>query len=263
MSAHILLAAFGSTHQRARVALDHVLERTRLAFPGVPCALAYTSGAVRERLAQNGETVPSVAEALDSLLAQGVKRVAVQSLHVIPGLEFHDLLALANERMLAPGGFERIEVGFPLLAGERGIERVAEALLALVPARRDAGEAVLLMGHGTLHPGNAYYEGLLASLQRRDPSVLVGAMEAEPGLGTILDRLEAAGVRKVYLLPFLFGAGQHVDNDLHGPAPDSWEAVLTGRGIECAVVVKGAGEYDELVDIWLDHLRDALARLGR
>jgi sirohydrochlorin cobaltochelatase len=262
MSTHILLAGFGSTHPRARAALERVLDRARAAFPGIPCALAYTSGVVRERLARNGEAVPSVAEALDRLRAQGVDRVAIQSLHVIPGAEFHELLALANERTLAPGGFARIEVGFPLLAGEQGIERAAEALIALAPGRRP-GEAVLLMGHGSLHPGNAYYEGLLASLARRDPSVLVGAMRAEPGLDTVIGRLAAAGARKVYLLPLLFGAGRHVENDMQGPDPDSWEAALVRAGIECEAVAKGAGEYDRLADIWLDHLRDALERLGR
>lgn len=259
----IILAAYGSRHENAVAALDHMLERVAAAWPGIPVRVAYTSKKILGHMNRAGEQADSVQKALESLLADGVRRVVLQSLHMIPGSEFHDLLPLANRSMLRKNGFERVEVGFPLLAGEEDIERACDALLAVLPDRRRESEAVLLMGHGTLHPGNVYYEGLNACIQQKDGNVFVGALEAEPGIEHIRKILVRRGVKKAFLLPFLFGAGRHASKDMVGARPDSWKNVLEAGGIECEAVLKGAAEYDALADIWLKHLHDAMQRLER
>ncbi|KAB1442286.1 sirohydrochlorin cobaltochelatase [Pseudodesulfovibrio senegalensis] len=263
MNNAIILASYGSRHQNSVAALDHMVERVRTAWPGVPVLKAYTSRTIRGRMTRAGEQADSVAEALQRLLQLNVRRVAVQSLHMIPGSEFHDLLPLASKFMLRENGFERVEVGFPLLAGEEDIEQVAGAILSVLPAHRKKREAVLLMGHGTLHPGNVYYEGLHHCIQLRDPDVFVGALEAEPGIEKIRDTLLERGVEKAFLLPFLFGAGHHASKDMVGKADHSWKNVLERAGIACEAVLKGAGEYDVLADIWLAHLDEAMKRLDR
>jgi sirohydrochlorin cobaltochelatase len=214
-------------------------------------------------MARAGEAVESVPDALDRLLAEGVTHVAVQSLHLIPGTEFHGLLELANERMLRRDGFSRVEVGFPLVAGEAGVDRVVDAILAEALDGRGEHDAVLFMGHGTKHDGNVYYDCLHHAFQARDKTVHMGAMEAEPGIDAIIDRFTASGVKRAYLLPFLFGAGWHAARDMVGEGEASWKSRLEDAGIECVAVLKGAGEYDSLVDIWLTHLDDAMRRLTR
>lgn len=263
MNKAVILAAYGSRHHNAVAALDHLVERVGNAWPGIPIRVAYTSKAIRGRMNRAGQEAHSVREALDALLAEGISRVAVQSLHMIPGSEFHDLLPLSNKYMLREDGFERVEVGFPLLAGEEDIERVCDALLSVLPEQRSVSEAVLLMGHGTLHPGNVYYEGLNACIQEKDTNVFVGALEAEPGIEGIRDMLLEREVKKAYLLPFLFGAGWHASKDMVGDRADSWQSILNAQGIDCEAVLKGAGEYDVLADIWLEHLKDAMLRLER
>jgi sirohydrochlorin cobaltochelatase len=119
------------------------------------------------------------------------------------------------------------------------------------------------MGHGTKHDGNVYYEALHNAFQRRAPSVHMGAMEAEPGIDAIIDRFQKDGVKKARLLPFLFGAGWHAARDMVGDSETSWKTRLKRAGIECEAVMKGAGEYDRLVNIWLKHLDDALKRMNR
>ncbi|WP_147822106.1 sirohydrochlorin cobaltochelatase [Salidesulfovibrio onnuriiensis] len=263
MTNAIILAAYGSRHERAVAALEHMKQRVQAAWPGTPVRLAYTSKKIRGHMNRAGEQADSVKDALEALLAQGIRRVAVQSLHIIPGSEFHDLLPLANRYMLRQDGFERVEVGFPLLAGEEDIEQVCGAILSVLPEKRTPAEAVLLMGHGTLHPGNVYYESLNACIRKKDENVFVGALEAEPGIERIRDILARRGVNRAYLLPFLFGAGWHASKDMVGKKPGSWKSVLESGGIECEAVLKGAGEYDVLANIWLDHLKDAMIRLER
>ena len=48
-----------------------------------------------------------------------------------------------------------------------------------------------------------------------------------------------------------------------GDSETSWKTRLEQAGIQCEALLKGAGEYDGLVNIWLTHLHDALKRLNR
>lgn len=267
MKKAIVLAAFGSRHENSVASLVHITERVRRAHPDTPVCLAYTSPTIRGHMAQAGEAVESVPDALKRLLSEGVTHAVVQSLHLIPGAEFHGLLELANDLILKKGGFSRIEVGFPLVAGEAGVDRVVDAVLAETmagnPDGRGEHDAVLFMGHGTKHDGNVYYDCLHQAFQARDTAVHMGAMEAEPGIDVIIKRFTENGVKRAFLLPFLFGAGWHAARDMVGEGETSWKSRLEEAGIECVAVLKGAGEYDSLVDIWLTHLDDAMRRLSR
>lgn len=263
MNNAIILAAYGSRHSGAISALTGMTERTRALWPDVDVRLAYTSKKVRGHMERAGEEADSVEQALERLLSEGVHRVAIQSLHMIPGSEFHSLLSTANRFMLKKDGFDRVEVGFPLLASEDDIESAAGAIISVLPDRRKEAEAVLLMGHGTMHPGNDYYEGLNASLQQRDQNIFVGALEAEPGIESICRTLCGRGVKKAYLLPFLFGAGWHASKDMVGDKQDSWKCILEAAGIACEPVLKGAAEYEPLAEIWMNHLKEAMLRLER
>ena len=265
MKTAIVLAAFGSRNKNAMASLDHITERVRAAYPDIPVSVAYTSKTIRGHMKEAGEAVDSVPEALDRLHGEGFTHVVIQSLHLIPGMEFHELLGLANEHMLSDGGFHRVEVGFPLVAGEAGMENVAETILSIGLEGKGENDAVLFMGHGTRHDGSVYYEALHRAFQERDKTVHMGVMEhtEDAGIDAIVERFKALGVKKAYLLPFLFGAGWHVARDMVGDSENSWKTRLENEGIACQTVLKGAGEYDRLVDIWLAHLDDALRRMAR
>jgi sirohydrochlorin cobaltochelatase len=58
-------------------------------------------------------------------------------------------------------------------------------------------------------------------------------------------------------MPFMTVAGDHVRNDMAGADENSWKTILENEGIECVPVLKGIAEYQEFVDIWVDHLRAA------
>lgn len=266
MKTAIVLAAFGSRHKNAKASLDHIIERVTQAHPDTPVRVAYTSKIIRGHMEKAGEAVDSVPQALDKLIAEGVTHVVIQSLHLVPGKEFHELLRLANEYMLRDGGFNRVEIGFPLVSGETDIEPVAEAILSIGLEGKSDHDAVLFMGHGTRQlDGSVYYEALHEAFQERDKTVHMGVMEhqEDSGIDVMIARFKELDVKKAYLVPFLFGAGWHAARDMVGEHETSWKTRLESEGIQCEAVLKGAGEYDRLVSIWLSHLNDAIRRMSR
>lgn len=258
----ILLVAFGTTVPEARDALDQIGIMAERRFPGIAIRWAYSSRIVREKLADQGHRFDSPAMALARMMDEGFTQVAVQSLHTIPGEEFHALKQTADAFSGLPKGMDSVVLGMPLLAEPDDVERCAKAIMASLPPERKKDEAVILMGHGTHHPANIYYPGLQYSLNRLDPLVLVGTVEGSPSLDDIRRTLENRKVSKVYLQPFMAVAGDHAMNDMAGDEEDSWKSVLTGDGLTCVPVLRGTAQIPAFVEIWLNHLQAALERLS-
>ena len=129
---------------------------------------------------------------------------------------------------------------------------------ANIPKERKKNEAVVLMGHGTHHPSNAFYAALMFQVRLKDPNVFIGTVEGYPELDTIQMLLKKNGIKKLYLMPFMSGAGDHAKNDMAGDEEDSWKSILTKAGYQCVPILKGTAEFDNFVQIWVDHLDGAL-----
>ncbi|MFZ7125352.1 MAG: sirohydrochlorin cobaltochelatase [Desulfobacterales bacterium] len=255
----ILLVAFGSSEASAQVSFDNIERKVMSAYPDVPVRWAYTSSIIRRKLAGQGRQLDSPEVALARMQDEGFTHVAVQSLHTIAGKEFHDLRRTVTAFQMM-GEMERVLLGNPLLATQEDMERAVEGILALIPAQRKKDEAVVLMGHGTHHPSNAFYAALMFQVQRRDPNIFIGCVEGYPEIGDIQTMLNENRIRKVYLMPFMSVAGDHAKNDLAGEEPDSWMSVLTAAGFACEVVLKGTAEFDAFADIWVGHIADPMGR---
>lgn len=257
----ILLVAFGTTVPEARAALDNIDTKAKARFPGLEVRWAYSSRIVRQKLAGEGLQFDSPAMALARMMDDGFTHVAVQSLQTIPGEEFHGLQKTAAAFSGLPKGMEQVTLGLPLLAEPADVEACARAVMASLPPDRKKNEAVILMGHGTHHPANIYYPGLQYTLNRLDPLVLIGTVGGTPSLDHVRQVLKERKVSKVYLQPFMAVAGDHAVNDMAGDGDDSWKSVLASDGVACEAVLRGTAEFPAFVDIWLDHLQDALERL--
>jgi sirohydrochlorin cobaltochelatase len=255
----ILLVAFGSSEESAQVSFANIDRQVKAAYPDLPVRWAYTSSIIRAKMAKQGRVLDSPEVALAKMQDEGFTHVAVQSLHTIAGEEFDDLSrAVAGFRMM--GQLARIELGAPLLGTQADMARVVAGILGVIPAQRQTNEGVLLMGHGTPHPSNAFYAALMFQVQRRDPNVFIGCVEGYPEIDEIQRMLEERKINKVYLMPFMSVAGDHAKNDLAGDAADSWKSVLTRAGFECEAILKGTAEFDDFVSIWVDHLGQVLRR---
>jgi sirohydrochlorin cobaltochelatase len=256
----ILLVAFGTSISKAQISYKNIERAVRTRFPDIPIRWAYTSAFIRQKLAKQGHAIDSVEMALAKMMDVKFTHVAVQSLHTIAGWEFHDLHKNAMLFGEMAGGFDRLIVGNPLLAAESDFERVVNALLKNIPKSRKKTDAVILMGHGTSHPSNTAYAALMYHFQRKDPNVFVGAVEGTPKIDQIKEMLLAKNIKTAYLIPFMSVAGDHAMNDMAGEAEDSWKSILTNAGITSLPVLKGTAEYDEIVEIWVDHLKKVLAQ---
>jgi sirohydrochlorin cobaltochelatase len=249
----ILLVAFGSSEASAQVSFENIDTKVKQAYPGIPVHWAYTSSIIRAKLAKSGQILDSPEVALARMRDEKFTHVAVQSLHTIGGSEYHDLRRTVGAFKLM-GGFEKIILGYPLMATQKDIERTVDAILATIPKERRQDDAVVLMGHGTHHPSNAFYAALMFQLQLRDPNIFVGTVEGYPELDLIQELLIQKEIKKAYLIPFMSVAGDHAKNDMASDEEDSWKSVLTKAGFECVPILKGTAEYDEFVDIWVDHV---------
>ena len=257
----ILLVAFGTTVPEAHVALDNIDALAKARFPGLDVRWAYSSRIVREKLSAQGQSFDSPAMALARMMDDGFTHVAVQSLHTIPGEEFHNLQKTAQAFSGLPKGMDVVTLGLPLLSEPKDMERCARAILSSLPPERKPGEAVILMGHGTHHPANIYYAGLQYTLSRLDPLILVGTVEGTPSLDDVRGTLKDHKVKKAWLVPLMAVSGDHAMNDMAGDEKDSWKSVLAADGVTCVPVLRGTAENQAFVTIWLDHLQSALNRL--
>lgn len=253
----ILLVAFGSSEESAQVSFENIEKNVTAAYPDIPVKWAFTSHIIRKKLASRGKQFDSPEVALAKMMGEGFTNVAVQSLHTIAGAEYNDLRKVVESFQLM-GGFNSIILGYPLLSTQEDFERTIDAIFATIPKERKKDEAVVLMGHGTHHPANAFYSALMFQLQLRDPKVYLGTVEGYPDLDTVLKLMQKDGIKKAYLIPFMSVAGDHAKNDMAGNEDDSWKSILTKAGIECVPVMKGTAESDQFVAIWVDHLGVAI-----
>ena len=196
--------------------------------------------------------------ALAKMRDEKFTHVAVLSLHTIAGEEYHDLRRTVGAFNMM-GVFQRVVLGYPLLSTQEDMERVVDAITTTLPKERKKSDAVVLMGHGTHHPSNAFYAALMFQLQLKDPNIFVGTVEGYPDISIIKELLLKKKIKKAYLMPFMSVAGDHAKNDMAGDDDDSWKSILTQAGIECVPVLKGSAEYDSFVEIWVDHLGGPLS----
>ncbi len=257
MKKGILLVAFGSTIPEAQVSFDNIEQSVKRGLPGVPVYWSYTSRIIIKKMAKEGKQLATPAEGLAKMMRENFTHVVVQSLHTIPGAEFHGMLKNVHKFAGMDKGIKKVLVGYPLMATSEDVQRVAEAIIKVIPKERKKKEGVVLMGHGTHHPANVYYAALAYHLQKLDPNIFVGTVEGWPEIDDIKADLKKRRIKRVYLMPFMSVAGDHARNDMAGPAADSWKSILEKEGINCVVVLKGTAEFQEFVDIWVDHLRAA------
>lgn len=262
MKKGILLAAFGAGNVQSESTLKLFDAEVRARFPDIPVRWAFTSVLLRERLAAARKKTDSVRKALEKMWFEKYTHVAVQPLQIIPGNEYAEVLADV-ESMRATNntsGFSVAKVGRPLLADDNDVQAAARAVVAHVPEARKAGEAVVLMGHGARHAAVARYEDLALAVHALDTAVHVGTMNGAVTLEDILPRLQAG--ERVWLMPLLSVVGRHALSDMAGADPQSWRGRIEAAGCPCEPVLKGTAEYAAFIDIWLNHLEEAVNTLG-
>jgi len=264
----IVLVAYGSLSAKARATYDEIKATFEAEFPGAKVEIAFTGDVIRKRLAAKGIFAPNPLTALANLQDRGCKEVVVQSLHIVPAGEFHDLAELVRGLSGVGGkfGFRRLDLGMPLLASKKDCERVSSALESRFDIvegangddSRDPKEtAVVLMGHGTNHPGDSTYALMARILKRDHQNVFLGTLDGFWGVKEVLEEVKSSGAKRVKLMPFLLVAGAHALKDMAGEKDESWARLFEEAGFKTEVDIEGLGENPKIIKVFVDHAKKA------
>ncbi|SFH08714.1 sirohydrochlorin cobaltochelatase [Desulfotomaculum arcticum] len=259
----ILLVTFGTSVQAAVPAFVNLEQTVKDTFPGVEVRWAYTAKTIRDIIAErDGKIINDPITALKRLWEDGFEKVVVQSVHVIPGREYNDLVADLNGLLMSQSVVKGIALGKPLLYHHEDYIAAAEAITAQLPVNT-AANAVVLMGHGSEHhPADAAYGKFNDVLRHKYKNVFLGTVEGYPTLEEIVADLAASGVKNVTLMPFMNIAGDHALNDLYGDGRDSWKTRLNGLGYKTDGYIKGLLENRGFINIYLKHLSAAMSQIN-
>jgi sirohydrochlorin cobaltochelatase len=264
----IVVVSFGTSYpETLRLNIASIEARIRAAFPDYEVRRAFTSRTVIKRLVErDGVQIDNEIQALERLRAEGCREVYVQPLHIVPGAEYDKVKGLVS--LYAHGkeqAFEKIRLGRPLLyyTGQDDqpddYDIAIKALAHQLPAA-DPASAVVLMGHGGLHPANAAYGVLQLKFEDAGlTNAYIYTVEGYPSLSRIISKLKRTQVKKVTLMPFLLVAGDHSTNDMAGEEEDSAKSQLLAAGFAVEVHFHGLGENTAIQDIYIDHLKAAIA----
>ncbi|WP_156921597.1 sirohydrochlorin cobaltochelatase [Desulfovibrio inopinatus] len=262
----VILTAHVSRHPGSDQGLKRLADEVRQLYPDAPVSVAHIASGDFVAAQSVPAPAPAPKEVLVNLIQEGIRQVVVQSLHVIPGREFHEMLVQIDDACHETGISIRTSVGDPLLGVGTDIERVADAVFSLVPPERKSDQAVVLVGHGSSHPGHTRYSDLAAECARRDELFYIGSLGhgKQDGVmrrSALHEMLIAKNVSTVWLIPFFSSAGRHAHKDLFGDSPDSWQTQFEKANIACHPVLTAALDHPPLAALWLNHVQNAWRRL--
>ena len=254
----LLAVSFGSSYNETRdVTIGAVEAALQAAYPEYEVRRAFTSQIVIDILEEREKMeIDNVTEAMDRLVADGVKEVVIQPTHVMPGFEYDDVM---DEIADYADKFDSMKVGDPLLTSDDDFDALVASLLEETAEYNAEGTAIVFMGHGTHHEANSTYERLQKRLNAAGAAnYFVGTVEAEPSLDTVLAAVQATDATKVVLLPLMIVAGDHANNDMAGDEEGSWKDTFTKAGYEVECVLKGLGQYEGVQNILVEHAGKAI-----
>lgn len=254
MKKALLCVSFGTSVPAARKAIAAVEETLREAAADRFFVRAFTSSVIRRILAERGEMVPSVNEALEGLREAGYTDVLIQPTHILYGNEYEKIVL---EVQFCAAWFSSLHIGKPLVADTGDLRKLAEIVSKACPAHE--GEAQVLFGHGTSHFSNVVYPALQTAFQltgRAD--VLVGTVEGWPEFKDVTAQLHQKKYVAVHLVPLMLVAGDHAMNDMAGGDADSWKSRLETEGFSVRCAIQGLGLLPGIRQMYQAHLKEML-----
>ncbi len=256
----IVIAAFGTTN-RAKAALERFQETLDTHFPDEKIYWAYTSQIIRKKLG-----LQSLQETLARVEADGYRKAAVQPLHIFPGTEYHQL---AETCSFFPG--LRVFIGETLFHRWGFVKDIIRAVASDFLAEEEGLN--LLAIHGTplaSDPANIVYLGFERLVSDLYPNVIAASVEGIPDHDAVFSKIKREGLaaryKKVRIIPMMYFAGLHAQEDLMGEE-DSWKSELEDIGfeVECPTtfvngkaVFKGLAYYPQVNVGFMSRLKRTL-----
>ena len=276
----ILVVSFGTSFNDSRAKdIKGIEDALQAAYPDWAVRRAFTAQIIINHVqARDGEAIDNVDQALERAVANGVKNLVIQPTHLMHGAEYDELIeALAEYE----DKFESVAVAEPLL-GEVGSDAtvinadkkaVAEAVALAaakeagfdsIEAAKEAGVALVLMGHGTAHVAKISYSQMQTTMNELGyDNVFIGTVEGEPeetACENIIDAVAEAGYKTDILRPLMVVAGDHANNDMAGEDEDSWLSMFnaSGKFDKIDTQISGLGRIEEIQKLYVEHTKEVI-----
>jgi len=244
--AALLMVHFGTSFDETRaLTIDAINAKAVATFPELEVREAYTSRIVIRRLKERGIEKNNPLDALLKLRGDGFTHVIVQSSNIIEGIEME---SLRRDVATVLPFFTEVRVGTPVLYSVED----CEALVAVLEKCKPENGDTVFVGHGTYTPATATYAQLDYMMKARgNKDFYVGTVEGYPTLETVLAQLKANKAKRATLVPLMFVAGDHAQNDIAG----DWKESLEAAGLKVDVRMEGLGQIPEVQDLFIEHIR--------
>lgn len=259
----IVVVSFGTTYlETLKLSIESTEDKIRAAFPDYEVRRAFTSRIVIKKLAErDGIRIDTEKQALEKLQAEGYKEVFIQPLYVAAAEEYEKLRKVSVHWAHAKV-FDRIIMGRPLLY-YTGLKHKPDdyqiAIKAIQLPKLREQEAIVIMGHGGVHPGNTAYAALQIKLEDAGfTNVFIYTVEGFPSLDKIIEKLKDKKVKHVTLMPFMLVAGDHATKDMAGDDEDSAKSQLHKAGFNVDLYFHALGANLAIQDIYVQHLQDVI-----
>lgn len=276
----LLVVSFGTSFNESRAQdIGGVEKALAEAYPDWAVRRAFTAQIIINHVqARDGEAIDNMDQALERAASNGVKNLIIQPTHLMHGAEYDELSAAVESYK---DRFESVKIAEPLL-GQVGAdasevntdkENVAKAITAeavseagyeSLDAAAEDGTAFVFMGHGTSHNAKVTYSQMQTQMENLDyANVFIGTVEGEPeetACDVIIEKVKAAGYKKVVLRPLMVVAGDHANNDMAGDDDDSWKSMFEASGafeqIDCQIA--GLGRIADIQQIYVAHTGEVM-----
>ena len=252
----LVMVSFGTSYEKGLKAIRNIEKKCSEAFPDYDMFRAFTSGMIIRKLKKQGMEIDDPDTLMSRLAREGYQEILCQPTHIISGLEYNKILDILKKYV---GQIPLLKLGNPLLTSEEDYLQTADLIMSELPRQLKADEALILMGHGTVHEADNIYT--LFEHVLRDVgyvNTFVGTVEGFLNVDYLIRRLKRRAFRRIYAMPLMVVAGDHACNDLAGEEKDTWNSKLKAAGYETELIVKGLGEIDGIAQIYVDHAGKAL-----
>lgn len=280
----LLVVSFGTSYNDSRVDdIKGIEDALQEAYPDWSVRRAFTAQIIINHVqARDGEVIDNMQQALDRAVENGVKNLVVQPTHLMHGAEYDEMAEVLEQYQ---DKFESVAIAEPML-GEVGDDAtvinedkaavaqavadaaVQEAGFDSMEAAAEDGTAFVFLGHGTSHTAKVSYSQMQTQMEKLGfKNAFIGTVEGEPedtACEAVIEKVKAAGYKKVILRPLMVVAGDHANNDMAGSEEDSWKSMFEASGSFDSVdaQIAGLGRIDAVKQLYVDHTKAAIDSLG-
>ncbi len=274
----ILLVAYGLNTKIAEQNFSEFCKIAKENFLPLGFRHAFTSELSRDRLAQKGKKTDSVSKAIEKMIFENYSHIYIQSLHLISGFEYRDLLRVVKSMMKKHK--VNIYVAKPLLQDENLFEKVVKTLASNLDNKKNS--ALVYMAHGTRKPSfdkehydynkllsssytlkklkdlsaDALYVRLAYALQMHNQKIYLACMKGSLTIETLIASLKEREIEQISLYPFLSLVGSHTTEDMAGEDKNSWNSQLNAAGFQCTSHCTSLLQNKDFAKLWLISLQN-------